>query len=425
MKGMSWSFSLVPDSDVLIIGGGAVGLCSAYYLNAEGLTVTVVEEGKIGSGCSSANAGLIVPSHSIPLAAPGVLRQGFKWIFKRESPFYIRPPCDRSLITWLWKFKKASTIQQMHKGLLVLLELGNASMRLFDRLISDESLTCCYQKNGWLLVYKTDQGFRKGVEEAHLLQKCAVDVSVLNRDETLDMAPSLYPEISGGIFFPGDSHLDPGKLVKALADCLENRGVTIINETKALKLETSTGSISNIITNRGALQPKNVILAAGAWSGMLMHSLGFRLPLQPAKGYCITAKCPVKYSNLPLYLCEAKVAVTPVEDMLRFAGTMEMSGMDLTINPHRVDAILSAVRKYIHKMEDLNIIEVSHGLRPCTPDGIPIIDRIPGFENLFIATGHCMLGITLAPITGKLISHMILGKTPDIDIFPLRMARFQ
>lgn len=412
------------DSDILIIGGGAVGLCSAYYLNAEGLTVTVVEEEKIGSGCSSANAGLIVPSHSIPLAAPGVLRQGFKLMFKRESPFYIKLRCDRSLFTWLWKFKKASTIHQMHKGLFLLHELSSSSTRLFDRLISDESIACNYQKNGWLLVYRTEKGFRRGIEEAHLLQKYAVEVDVLNVDETLDMAPYLYPDISGGIFFPGDSHLDPGKFVTALAECLKKRGVTIISETKALKLEASKGSITNVITSRGAFQAKHVILAAGAWSGMLADGLGFSLPLQPAKGYCITAKCPMKYPNLPLYLCEAKVAVTPLDEILRFAGTMEISGMDLSTNPRRVDAILSTVRKYIKRMEDLNIIGINIGLRPCTPDGIPIIDHFSGYENLIIASGHCMLGITLAPITGKLVSQMVLGKTTDIDLFPLRMARF-
>ena len=286
------------------------------------------------------------------------------------------------------------------------------------------NIACNYHKNGWLLVYRTKKGFRNGIEEAHLLQKYAVEASVLNSEETLDMAPSLHPEICGGIFFSDDSHLDPGKFVKALAKCLKKRGVTILSETKALKLETSMGSITKVITSQGVFQPKHVILAAGAWSGMLMYNLGFRLPLQPAKGYCITAQHPEQYPNIPLYLCETKVAVTPLKGVLRFAGTMEMLGMDLTINPRRVDAILSAVRKYINRMEDLNIMEIRTGLRPCTPDGIPIIDRFPAYKNLILATGHCMLGITLAPITGKLVSQMVLGKKTDIDIFPLRIARF-
>jgi D-amino-acid dehydrogenase len=345
-------------------------------------------------------------------------------MFKPKSPFYIKPRFNRALLIWLWEFKKASRIRQMHKGLSVLRELGNASMKLFDRLISDESLVCHYRKDGWLLVYKTDQGFRKGEEETHLLQKHDIEVNVLTREETLKKEPSLHPEISGGIFFPGDAHLDPRMFVGSLSGCLRNRGVKITTRTKVLKLEKSKKTITRVITNRGVYRPKHVVLAAGAWSKNLVKSLNIRLPLQSAKGYCITVQRPVGSPGLPLYFCEAKVAVTPFENVLRLAGTLEISGMDASINQRRVDTILCGVRKYLEKKEDLSILEIYAGLRPCFPDGLPVIDRLPGCQNLVLATGHCMLGITLAPISGKLVSKLVIRKTPDVNITPLETQRF-
>jgi len=411
--------------DVLVIGGGAIGICSAYYLAEKGLKVSVVEKGEIASGCSGANAGLIVPSHCIPLASPGVLRQGLKSMLNPESAFYIKTRFDPALFRWLWKFRKACRLQQMHKGIRVLHDLNYASLELFDHLIEGESLSCNYKQDGWLLAYRSDKGYQEALEEARLLQSYDIELKIMNTDEVLEMEPTLIKEISGGIYFPEDAHLAPTKFVQALAERLRERGVTIYEQTEVVEFETSHDRVTTVRTNRGDFQPEQVVLAAGAWSPGLVQALDLKLPVQPAKGYSISIKRPESCPAIPLYLSEDKVAVTPLEDALRFAGTLELVGMDFNVNRRRLNTIMHATKDYLRQIEDLDIIEIRPGLRPCTPDGLPIIDRFPGYENLIIATGHGMLGISLAPITGKLISQLTCEQAPSIDLSPLQVTRFK
>jgi len=413
------------DLDVLIIGCGAIGTCSAYYLAKQGLRVSIVEKGEVASGCSRANAGLIVPSHSIPMAAPGVLSQALKWMLKPASPFYIKPRFDPALFSWLWQFRKASGQKRMQEGFHILRDLNYASLKLFDQLIVEESIECDYQKKGWLMVYKTEQGFKQGLREAEILQSYDIKLKILSVEETLEMEPTLRPEIYGGIFAPGDAHLDPGKFVQALAERLQKLGVSIHTQREVFQFETSHGSLTAVRISRGDFMPKHVVLATGAWTPALLRSLGLRLPVQPAKGYCISAKKPDTCPARPLYLSETKVVVTPLADILRFAGTLEFTGMDFTIKPRRVEAVMAAAKAYLQKIEDPEIVKVLCGLRPCTPDGLPIIDFVPGYKNLIVATGHGMLGITLAPITGKLISQLICEQTPDLSLKPFRLKRFR
>lgn len=409
----------------MVIGAGAIGICSAYYLAEQGLQVTVVEQKEVASGCSGANAGLIVPSHSIPLAAPGVLCQGFKWMLKPERPFYIKPRFDPVLFSWLRKFRKASNSQQMMDGLRILRVLNYASLELFDHLISDESLSCNYRKDGWLLAYKTAKGFQKALGEARLLEAHDIELKILSADETLEMEPMFRPEISGGIFFPKDAHLDPEKFASGLAGRLQARGTTILERAEVLELENLNNTMKVVRTTCGDFKPKHVVLATGAWSPELVQNLGINLPVQPAKGYSVSVKKPEICPAIPLYLSEAKVAVTPLEDILRFAGTMELSRMDFGINRGRVDAIMRAAKDYLKEIEELEITDIWYGFRPCAPDGLPIIDRVPDYDNLIIATGHCMLGVSLAPITGKLISQLVSRQTPDLDLELLKATRFR
>ena len=409
----------------MVIGAGAIGICSAYYLTEQGLRVSIVEQKEIASGCSGANAGLIVPSHSIPLAAPGVLCRGLKWMLKPESPFYIKPRFDPILFSWLWKFRKASKSQRMLEGLRILRNLNYASLELFDHLISSESLSCDYRKDGWLLAYKTAKGFQKAREDTHLLEAHDIEVKIMSADETLEMEPMLRTEISGGIFFPEDAHLDPKKFVSALAGRLQERRATILKQTKVLELVTSNNAVKFVRTTRGDFKPRHVVLAAGAWSPELLQNLSINLPVQPAKGYSISVKKTEICPAVPLYLTETTVAVTPLEDILRFAGIMELAGMDSSINRRRVDAIMNIANDYLREIGNLEIVDVWYGFRPCTPDGLPIIDKFPGYDNLIVATGHCMLGVSLAPITGKLVSQLIRGETPDVNLKLLRAARFR
>jgi len=413
------------DIDVLVIGGGAIGVCSAYYLAEQGLSVSVVEQGEIASGCSGANAGLIVPSHCIPLASPGAMSLGLRGMFKTESPFYIKPRINIALLSWLRRFRKACKPEQMHRGIRVLRDLCCASIELFNDLLEDQSLECSYRQYGWLLTYKTEKGFKQAQQEARLLEPYNIKLKILNADEALEKEPTLHPPISGGIYFPEDAHLDPGKFSQTLAKRLQEQGVTVYTQTEVIKLKTSQQLVTNVQTTRGNLQPKQVVLAAGAWAPDLAKSLGFRLPVQPAKGYSISMKCSKSCPRLPLYLSEAKVAVTPLEDELRLAGTLGLAGMDFNLNLRRVNAIIRAAKDYLEQIENKDITKINQGFRPCTPDGLPIIDRFPGYSNLIVATGHGMLGITLAPITGKLVSQLACEQTPDVDLAPFRATRFK
>lgn len=412
------------EPDVLIIGGGAIGICSAYFLADKGLSVSIVEQGEIASGCSGANAGLIVPSYSVPLAKPGALSKGLKWMLKPQNPFYIKPRIATSLFSWLWQFRKACKPQKMNQGLSVLYNLNYASSELFDNLIKRESLACNYRKDGWLMVYKTELGFQEALEETRLLLPYDIELKILSSEEALDMEPALRPEICGGIYYSGDSHLDPARFLRALAERLQERGVFISENTEVLKFEKSGNNITAVQTTFDYFQPKQIVIAAGAWSSRLVQKLGLKLPVKPARGYSILIKRPEACPSLPLYLSETKVAVTPLEDVLRFAGTMEFVGMDFNINSRRIDAIKQAAEEYLLQIENLDIVKTWLGLRPCTPDGLPIISRFSGIKNLIVATGHCMLGITLAPVTGKLVSQLACDQTPDMDLNPLGVTRF-
>lgn len=413
------------EPDVLVIGGGAIGICSAYYLAEQGLRVSVVDQGEMASGCSGASAGLIVPSYCIPLAAPGTLSQGLKWMLKPESPFYIKPRFDPALFHWLRQFRKACKLDQMFYGIHVLRDLNYASLELFDHLITSESLLCNYKQYGWLMAYMTARDFKKGLEEARLLQTYGIELKIFNDEKTIKMEPSLSPEISGGIYFPEDAHLDPEKFIKALAKRLKKRGVTVNAKTEVLDFMTSSDSITVVRTSCGDFQPEQIVLATGAWSPGLVKKLSLKLPLQPARGYSISTIRPEACPKIPLYLSEAKIAVTPLEDVLRFAGTMEFAGMDLRMNPRQMGAITRAAKSYLMGIANLNVVETRIGLRPCSPDGLPIIDRFPRYNNLIFATGHGMLGITLAPITGKLVSQIACGKAPDISLESLSLTRFK
>ncbi len=413
------------DMDVLVIGGGAIGACSAYYLARQGLEVSLVEKGEIASGCSGANAGLIVPSHSIPLAAPGALKLGLKGIFRFESPFYIRPRFDPALFSWLWQFRKACKPDQMHRGIRILRDLNYASLELLDHLIESESLQCNFRKDGWLLAYKTEKGFQVALEEAQLLQSYDIKLKIVNANDALEMEPTLHPEIAGCVYFPDDAHLDPVRFVQALTERLKELGVIVHTQTDVLGFETSSDKIISVRTAKGDFLSDQVVLAAGAWSREIGLRMSLGLSVQPAKGYSISFKRPEACPSIPLYFTEARIAVTPLEEDLRFAGALELTGMDLDTNTQRVNAIMRAAKDYLRQFVTKEIIEVRAGLRPCCPDGLPIIDRVPNYKNLLIATGHGMLGITLAPVTGKLISQLVCDQAPDIDLAPLQLTRFR
>lgn len=410
--------------DVLIIGGGVIGVCAAYYLVEQGRSVTLVEKDDICAGSSYGNVGLIAVGHAIPLAAPGALGQGLKWLLDPESPFYIKPRLNPELLRWLWQFRAACNEEQMLRAIPVLLSLGRASFELYEELADNEELDFGFEHKGRLFLFTDRHHFEEGIAEAHLMRDYDVESVVLDTAGVRQMEPSVLPSVVGGIYYPEYAHLAPDRFVRELAGLAERRGACLRTDTEVIGFETLGRRISAVVTTRGTFRPDQVVLAAGAWSAAVTRDLKLGLPIQPAKGYSITVKRPPAAPNMPLSLSERKVAVSPMDETLRFSSTLELGGLDFSINRRRVAATRRGVREYLTGMTNLELIEIWRGLRPVTPDTLPIIGRSSALDNLVVATGHGMLGMTQGPITGKLVSQIVVGERPAIDLTLLRVERF-
>ena len=412
--------------DVLVIGGGVIGVCTAYYLARAGRKVTLVEKGEICSGCSYGNAGLVSPSHAIPLAAPGVWQKGLKWMFQPESPFYIKLRLDLDLFRWLWRFQRACTKSRAMKSMPVLGSLMRAGVDLYRELARLPGMEFGFRQEGLLTLFRTGRGFEEGLKEAELVREVGIESTAMTPSKVREKAPHALASLAGGIYYPGDAHLHPADFVLALARAAQSEGARLETSTEVLAIETDTSGrkISAVKTTRGDFSPDQVVLAGGAWSPLVSRDLGIRLPIQPAKGYSLTFRRPDGCPSFPIMFAETKVFATPMGETLRLAGTLELAGLDLSINARRVKAVRRAATSYVSGLENLELIEIWRGLRPCTPDGLPIVGPYQGLKNLIIASGHAMLGITLGPVTGKIVSQLITGEEPMVDVSALSADRF-
>ena len=410
-------------SDILIIGGGVIGVCCAHYLTEAGARVTLIERGDIAAGSSYGNAGLYVPSHSLPLAAPGALRAGLRWMLDPESPFYVRPRLVPDLWAWMFRFALASREGPMRRAIPILRDLSVASGVLLQELAALEGFAFGYERRGLLTVFRSTQGLEHGAREASLLREFGLRAEVVDAGRARELEPALREEVLGGVYFPDDAHMDPARFVRGLAQRLAGRGMRIYTNTKVLDFSTDGKRIVSVQTAQGEFRADQVVLAAGAWTPAVARDLRLNIPLQGAKGYSLTFPRPENGPSLPLMLGEARVAVTPMADRLRFAGTLELAGLDFSINQRRVHAIARAGREYL-RVEQVGPAETWAGLRPCTPDGLPILGRTRRYENLILATGHAMLGMALGPVSGQLVAQLAEGLQPDIDLEPLRLERF-
>ena len=410
--------------DILIIGGGVIGVCSAYYLTRAGLQVTLIERGEIASGSSYGNAGLIVPSHSTPLAAPGVLSQGLKWLMNPESPFYIKPRVEPDFINWLWRFRSFCKPEPYRQAVPLLRDLQRASLELYRELIAREALECNFEQSGGLVLFKTEQGLEKSMNEVRLMQENGLNIEVLGPESVRDLEPAVQPDLSGGLIYHEDGHLNPALFVQNLAERCRELGAVIRTDTEVIGFETSGQTVTSVRTTQGDFQVEQIVLTAGAWSSQVARDLDLKLSLQPAKGYSITVKRVGDSPRIPLHLGEAKVAVTPMGSLLRFAGTLELAGFDQTINQRRVKAIRRAATEYLVGFDQPDIVEIWQGFRPCPPDGLPYIGRTRRLDNLIVATGHSYLGLSMGPITGTLVKQLICEEKPAVALDALQVDRF-
>ncbi len=412
--------------DVVIIGGGVIGVCSAYYLSKSGLRVAVVEKNDIGMDCAAGNAGLISPSHFVPLAAPGMIKKGLKWMFNPESPFYIHPQLDAGLIWWLWKYFRSCRKEQMERGIPVLRDLTYHSLQLFKEMAAAEKINFGFEHRGLLMVFNSDTGEKENHHEAQLAQQIGIDARVLNNAQINEIEPNLKCTARGGVFFPNDAHCIPDQFVKNLAEVSKQNGITFLTQTEVVKFNMEGRRIRSLETRQGTLSANEFVLAGGSWSRKIMSDLGFRLPVQAGKGYSVTVPKTDRQPKIPFILTEARACVTPMGDHVRFAGTLELSSMDLSVSERRVSAILKAIPRYFDEEQFRNIprLNVWAGLRPCSPDGLPFVGRFEKIDNLIAACGHSMLGLTLGPVTGKLVSEIIHHKPTSIDVSALKPERF-
>lgn len=413
-------------ADVLIIGGGAIGVCSAYYIRKQGLRVILVDKGEICSGGSYGNAGLIVPSHCVPLAAPSALPNAWKKLFTPDGPIYLKPRLDRDLFRWVWKFRRACNEQHLRSATPVLRQLSLASMRLFEDLASREDLSFGYEKTGYLRLYKTEAGIREAAEEVELVRSFGVDGQLLDGDQIRQMEPSIQIDVLGGVSYPEDAHVVPGRFVRGMAERLVEQGGQVLPFTEVFDFETIGRTITRVKTTRGDITTKEIVLSAGSWVPEIIWNLGIRLPIQGAKGYSFTFKKPAAWPSIPFSLGEAGAAVTAMGEFLRISGTFAIVGLDLSWNRARMRSMLEEVPTYLPDLDPrkLELLEVWRGLRPCSPDGLPFLGRSPKYDNLIVAAGHAMIGVSLSPITGKLVSQIVMAEQRSIDLTALRVDRF-
>lgn len=412
--------------NIAIIGGGIVGLSSAYYLNKAGNQVTIIDQSDLKDGCSFGNAGMIVPSHIIPLAAPGMISKGIRWMFNSQSPFYVKPRLNGDLLKWGYHFYKSSTKEHAAKSAPALKSLSQFSKEMYQQLAKDLPFDFGYHERGLLMLYKTKEAEHEETEMAAFANQQGVEAQVLSPDEVQKMEPDVRVDVRGGIFFPGDAHLTPGKLVPLLINQLKEQGVKFQLKTTVNDFVIEQEKIKTIKTNTGDLSFDEVVLATGSWSGLVGARLGLSLPMQAGKGYSFTLPDVEKNIQIPSIFIESRVAVTPMDTSLRFGGTMEITGVDHSISINRVKGIVDSIPNYY---PDMNVAmpqvkDVWHGLRPCSPDGLPYIGRSSKIKNLTIATGHSMMGLSQGPGTGKLVSEILNQEKVSIALTAFSPERF-
>ena len=402
----------------MIIGGGIVGLCSAYFLQKEGHKVTVLDKSDITSGASFVNAGYITPSHIIPLASPGMISKGIKWMFNSSSPFYMQPRWDTDFFKWSWYFHKSSTKEKVDLAIPLIKEINIISRELFTSIKNSGDLgDFQLERKGLLMLYKTDKEGEHEMQVAKKASYLGLEVSSLNKKELDTLQPNVTMNVKGAIHYECDGHTTPTEFMKKMLEYLKRSGVIIKTNEEVIDLSTENGRIIKVTTNKNYYSPGEVVLAAGSWSDNLSKKLNIKLPIQAGKGYRINVPRPTGIT-IPAILMEAKVAVTPMTEYTRFAGTMEFSGINDVIRKQRVEAIANATTEFYPeiKISEAEKLDAKSGLRPVSPDGLPYIGKSSSLKNLTVATGHAMMGWSLGPVTGKLVSEIISDKKTSMDI---------
>ncbi|MBS2097087.1 NAD(P)/FAD-dependent oxidoreductase [Carboxylicivirga linearis] len=405
---------------VLIIGAGVIGLHCAYYLNERGCEVEVIDanEREDESGCSYGNCGLIVPSHFLPMASPAMLQQGLKLMFDRTSPVYL--PLARNIknASWFFRFIQAANKNKVNQGIPILYQLNAESHKLYKELNKISRQQSNYHHKGLLMMATTQKGLD---EEGHLSEKAqslGIKTQMMSASEVVALEPNVKVDIKGAVFYDSDGNVSPEHHMRWLKSWLEEAGVIFHYGTKTEKIIVNKGKIDGVQTRSKKYKADDYILATGVQTSALVRSLGISLPIIAGKGYSIdlpSAELPLK---IPAILSEAKVAITPLGNKVRLGSGMEFGGRVGELRMQRIQSMLNQTCAAIPSIKPKVAKEqvVWEGLRPLSPTGIPYIGGFKSYKNLFVASGHAMMGMSLAPITGKLISQHVMGEKPMIDL---------
>lgn len=411
----------------IIIGGGIVGLSSALYLQQTGWQVTVIDKGDLTNNCSFGNAGYVCPSHFIPLATPGIVQQGFKWMWNSRSPFYIQPRLSWSLVDWGLKFMRSATSEKVAAAAVPLRDIALMSQQCYLSWQQLPGIEMAYEHKGLLEYFQTAQSEEHAHHTAAQAQQLGLDAVVLDREAVQAMEPQTRLNIKGALYFKCDAHVYPNKVMTTLQAYLRKLGVTLVTGETVTGFRKEGNTIKEVITNTSRYTADTVVLAAGSWSRELAAAAGLNVPVVPGRGYSITLEDSPNHLHHPAVLIEGRVALTPMDgNKIRFGGTMEITSTNQPPRMNRVKGIIDAVGRYL---PDFVIPmpsekDVWYGFRPCSADGLPYIGRSTRVANLIIATGHAMIGMSLGAGTGKLVAEIANEAKPSVDLNPYLPERF-
>jgi D-amino-acid dehydrogenase len=412
---------------VIVIGGGIIGLSSAYYLQQEGYQVTVLDKADFLDNCSYGNCGYVCPSHFIPLATPGIVRQGLKWMLNPQSPFYVQPRLSRSLIDWGWKFMKSATKEHVERSAAPLRDIALISQHEYESWMKLPGFEAAYEHKGLLEIFQTEAAAEHAHHTVETARQLGLDTRLLNAVELQAKEPHTRINALGAIFFGCDAHLYPNKLMKTLIELLQQKGVELLPNEEVKGFETGAGAIQKLVTSRQSHVADAVVLATGSWSREMAALLDTRLPLMPGRGYSVTLSDSPYRVNYPAILVEGRAAITPMDgNKIRFGGTMEVTSTTAPPRYARVQGILNAVKRFFPEFDvPMPPTEkIWYGYRPCSADGLPYIGRIKKYNNVVVATGHSMLGLSLGAGTGKLVAELVSERATSMDLAPFAVERF-
>ncbi len=424
---MSFATFIMEHKHVCIIGGGIIGIACAYYLLQLGYRITLVEKNRLGQEASHGNCGIISPGHLLPLTQPGVVKNVLKLMYQygRLAPIYIKPRFSIALWSWLWQFSQHCNLAAMLEIAKARVPLAQSTYALYNALFTSGDIAYKWHENGSLHVYQNAEVFdHVSQHEYHLLKEhFGTAVYEIAARDLPDFESSLKPTLAGGWLYPGDAHLQPDLLFSAWVDYIRKQGVEIKENCEALQLIKHNGQANSLITSIGNIDADYFVFATGAFTPFIQKELGCKIPIQPGKGYSISLHYGQTTFKHSIFFCERSVVLTPMDEYYRLGSTMEFCGYDKSLPADRLNALKTGAQEYLQTPLNEPIVKEWCGLRPMTPDDLPYIGPCPSINNVFIAVGHNMWGVTMAPVTGKLIAELVSGVKPHIDLTPYRLNR--